>query len=570
MQGTGPSRQFGRYQVIAPLASGGMADIHLASVGGIGGFEKLVVLKCILPNLAKDPRFVKMLLNEARLAALLDHPNIVQVFDVGCIEGQHYIAMEYLSGEALNTVLAACRKRGRLLPVELAAVIVMQAAEGLHHAHTLVGTDGAPLNIIHRDVSPQNIFVLYNGGIKVVDFGIAKARTSDTKTRTGAIRGKVAYMSPEQVLGEDLDARSDVFSLGIVLWECLTCHRLFRRESEYSLMEAIVREQPPSPLTVVPDLPPPLVDITARALQRDRAARYGSAAEMRAALASFLRGWPRAADTMAVGQWMQDFFADRIRRKRALVEEALNRSSDSEDGLFSELGDYSTGDDGSPETPAVESEDAVLRAPTLELRNAVSAEAADRRLTVRDLPLATGSPRRLLPWPLVLAGAAALAALVLALVWLASRAHRPSAAARPDASAVVASPPLDAGLASAAPVADAAATSDSVGAAIDAAVDAVGRDAAAGARSDGVGARPGKSPKATKARAVGTINVACLPWCEIFVDGKPSGRNSPLQEYELEVGPHLIEVVNPPTGARAQKRIVVKKGKSLDLRFRLQ
>jgi len=542
-------KKFGRYQLIAPLASGGMADIYLASVGGIGGFEKLVVLKCILPSLAKDPRFVKMLLNEARLAAILEHPNIVQVFDVGCIEGQYYIAMEYLSGEALNTLLGACRKREQLPPVEMAAAIVMQAAEGLHYAHNLVGKDGASLNIIHRDVSPQNIFVLYNGAIKVVDFGIAKARTTDNQTRTGAIKGKIAYMSPEQVLGEDLDARSDVFSLGIVLWECLTCRRLFKKDTEYSLMETIVREVPPSPVVFVPGLPAPLVAITEKALKRNRTDRFASAAEMRAALAGFLRGWPQTADTVAVGQWMQTVFADRIQRKRALIDGALDQHADSDENLFSELGKYATGGSAIADLLEGDEPDDGRAAPTVEIKNVASGEVMDRRPTQRMAESVTGvpRPRRRLA---LLVGAGGGAVLLMAALWLLARPHPPVVTPTPDAHAVVVPPLADAGQVALLPH--------------DAAVVLSRPDAA-------VLDQPGKRPiKVVRSRAVGTINVACLPWCEIIVDGKRTGRNSPLQDYELAAGPHMIEVVNPPTGARDQKRITVKKDEQLQLQFRLQ
>jgi eukaryotic-like serine/threonine-protein kinase len=335
------SKQFGKYRIIAHLATGGMADIFLAAQTSLGGFEKLMVIKRILSHLAREERFIEMFLDEARIAAVLNHPNVVQIFDLGRIENQYFIAMEYLPGESLAMVVKTCRNRGEPLAPELSAGIIMQAAEGLQHAHTMTGKDGKPLGIVHRDISPQNIFVLYDGGVKVVDFGIARAASlRTTQTRTGTLKGKYSYMSPEQILGGDLDGRSDVFSLGIVLWECLTGRKLFRHESDLKLLQSITDEDAPSPLSINPNLPPVIVEITMKALARNRDQRYQSAADLRSALSTYLKVCAVEADTMAIGKLMQILFVDRIGEKRKLIEGAQTGEAELGDYLFGDLKQY--------------------------------------------------------------------------------------------------------------------------------------------------------------------------------------------------------------------------------------
>ncbi|HUU01373.1 MAG TPA: serine/threonine-protein kinase [Myxococcota bacterium] len=334
------SRQFGKYHLIAHLATGGMADIYLASHKSIGGFEKLLVIKRILPNLANDKRFVEMFLDEARIAAQLNHPNVIQIFDLGQIKGCFFIAMEYLSGESLSMIIKSCRKQKQPFPNHVAAGIVMQAAEGLYHAHTMTASDGSPLCIVHRDISPQNIFVQYDGGVKVVDFGIAKAADRSTRTRTGTLKGKYAYMSPEQVEGKELDARSDVFALGIVLWESLVGRKLYKQENDLELLKAVVDQDAPSPQLVNPRVSQPLAQIAIRALARRLDDRYQSAAELRNALSAYLKTVKEDADTMAIGRFMQDLFSDRIANKRAIIEGARALERDLGDTIFGDLNSY--------------------------------------------------------------------------------------------------------------------------------------------------------------------------------------------------------------------------------------
>ncbi len=326
-------RQFGKYKLIAHLATGGMAEIFLASQSSLAGFEKHIVIKRILANLAQEERFVHMFLDEARIAAMLNHPNVVTIFDLGVVEGRLFIAMEYLAGESLSKVIKSCRKRKIFVPPELAAGIILQAAEGLHHAHTLVGPDGQAMKIVHRDVSPQNVFALYDGGVKVVDFGIAKASNRNTKTSTGMLKGKYSYMSPEQVLSKELDARSDVFALGVILWELLTCRKLFNQDSDLNLLKAVIDVDAPSPAQINPGAPAALVRIALKALARKRQERYQSAAALRADLAAFLKTRPLPGDTVAISKFMHMLFADRMEKKRKLIEKAKSADLSVDDSL---------------------------------------------------------------------------------------------------------------------------------------------------------------------------------------------------------------------------------------------
>jgi serine/threonine-protein kinase len=278
------ARRFGKYTLVAKLATGGMAEIFLARLHGDGGFEKLVCIKRILPHLAKDPQFVAMFLDEARVAARISHPNVCQVFELGEWHGQYYIAMEYLEGVPLSVF-----RRKEFYPMlpdpRLVAGFGAQACEGLHHAHQLKRPDGELLGVIHRDISPQNLFATTDGVIKVLDFGIAKVQDASVRTSTGAVKGTYAYMSPEQLRNEQLDRRCDVWAMGAVLWETLAQRQLFKRDTEFLTFEAITKLPIPDVCEVRPDVPPLLGDTIARALSRNPDDRFASARALGEALA---------------------------------------------------------------------------------------------------------------------------------------------------------------------------------------------------------------------------------------------------------------------------------------------
>ncbi|MEZ4365957.1 MAG: serine/threonine-protein kinase [Kofleriaceae bacterium] len=290
------------------LATGGMAQIYLAKAGGIGQFERYVVLKTILPDRADDTRFVSMFLDEARLAATLNHQNIAQVYEVDEADGAYFMAMEYVHGENVRLLLETTLKRGWTIPIELGVAIISGAAAGLHHAHERRGKGGAPLNIVHRDVSPANIMVGYDGAVKVLDFGIAKAEERSTRTQQGTIKGKYGYMSPEQCRGKPVDRRSDIFALGIVLYELTTLRRAFRGNDDFDTMKRIVSGDITPPSVAVPGYPRELESIVLTAMARDPEFRFQTAQEMLEALDAFMVRARLAASPTALGRYMTQLF----------------------------------------------------------------------------------------------------------------------------------------------------------------------------------------------------------------------------------------------------------------------
>ena len=281
--------QVGKYQLVSKLATGGMAEVFLAKAAGPMGFEKTLVLKRILPQLAEDPQFVEMFLGEARLAAQLNHPSIVQIFDFGESEGAYYLAMEYIDGPNLRVLAKKAHQRGLELPAPLCAKIISIACDGLAFAHDAVASDtGEPLHLIHRDVSPDNILVSRQGAVKVVDFGIAKAANQRHITQAGLMKGKVSYMPPEQLQVQRLDRRVDVYALGVVLYELLTGHKPFDATSEVTMMQAILHEPFVPATTRRPDLPRPLVQILDRAMAKEREQRYPDCRTLQADLERYI------------------------------------------------------------------------------------------------------------------------------------------------------------------------------------------------------------------------------------------------------------------------------------------
>jgi serine/threonine-protein kinase len=327
--GTGGSEggvaTLGKYQLIAELGHGGMAEVFLALAQGPAGFNKLVVVKQIRPQLGEDPDFLSMFLDEARLAARLNHPNVVQTNEVGEDDGRYFICMEYLEGQPFNRVLAKLAKAapGEGLSLAMQLRVLVDSLAGLHHAHELCDFDGTPLAVVHRDMSPHNIFVTYAGQVKVVDFGIAKALSSSSETRTGVLKGKVGYMAPEQALGEKVDRRADVFSAGMILWEILAGRRMFKGVADVAILQQIVHGTLPSPRSVVPDLDPRLEAICMKAIARRREERHETAAELAADIEAVIDLMGEKASMRDAGKLLdRAFAADRIKIK-ALVESTL-------------------------------------------------------------------------------------------------------------------------------------------------------------------------------------------------------------------------------------------------------
>jgi serine/threonine-protein kinase len=319
-------RRLGRYQIIGRLATGGMAEVYLALSGELPGFRTLAVVKRILPHLASNGQFIRMFLDEARLAALLDHPNIVRIMEVGHDDEEYFLAMELVQGKPLSAVLRKAAREKRPPSAAMSAYLIAQAAAGLGYAHTLTDGDGRPLGVVHRDVSPQNVLISFEGAVKLIDFGVARAFGRVAHTSPGGLKGKIDYMSPEQASAEDVDHRADVFALGVVLWEALTGRRLFRRDTELATMRAIVDDPIPKPseLTTVP---PELEAIAMRALRKRRDARFQTAHEMASALERYAFA-QEGFSPIHVATYMKSLFTSECLQWRKTATAALDMEVD--------------------------------------------------------------------------------------------------------------------------------------------------------------------------------------------------------------------------------------------------
>jgi tRNA A-37 threonylcarbamoyl transferase component Bud32 len=310
----------GKYRVVRRLAEGGMGEIFIGRAEGRGGFEKIVVLKRILQQNVTDREAVRMFLDEARLMAALNHPNIVQVYDFGTAGGGHFFAMEYVPGEDLGRIMKAATLAGRTLPLELAIGVIAEAAAGLHYAHEMKGQDGSDLQIVHRDISPSNVLVSYDGAVKLTDFGIAKWNKRQTETRYGALKGKIQYMSPEQCRSDPLDRRSDVFGLGILLFELTTGTRLYQGTSDFGVLEQIVHHDAPRPSTRRPDYPAAVERIVMRALARDPAERYQTARDLQLELEAYALEARLPISAMARAAEMHALFGKKVEAWRQALQ----------------------------------------------------------------------------------------------------------------------------------------------------------------------------------------------------------------------------------------------------------
>ena len=309
---------FGRYELLKRLAGGGMGEVYLARQRGIDGFQKLLVIKTLLPHLCEDEEFITMFKDEARVSAQLIHPNICQVFEFDQVSGVFYMCMEYLRGEDLRRFWKACETKGTPLRVPLICRVIADAAAGLDFAHSMRDHTGEPYNIVHRDISPQNILVTFEGGVKVIDFGVAKAAGRAQHTRTGALKGKYSYMSPEQVAGHEIDGRSDIFALGIVLHELLTGRRLFKADSDVQTLARVREALVPPPSRLNPQLPPGLDAIVLKALAKDPDNRYRTAQEFRLALEDWLIQGRMSASSAHLAEFLKGIYAERLDKEARL------------------------------------------------------------------------------------------------------------------------------------------------------------------------------------------------------------------------------------------------------------
>jgi eukaryotic-like serine/threonine-protein kinase len=317
------AERVGKYRIIALLGQGGMASVYLSVVAGPLGVNKLLVVKLLRDELSDDVDFVAMFQNEARLATRLNHANVVQTYEIGLEDGHHFLAMDYLDGQPLHALL---RKAGRAgVPLDIHVRILAEMLAGLHHAHTLKDFDGTELHVVHRDVSPQNVFITYDGQVKVVDFGIAKAAGAASSTQAGVFKGKLAYVAPEQANGDPVDVRADIFSVGVMLWEAIARKRFAQADSQTAILARRISGREPRIREVVADVDPELADICDRAMAHSPADRFTTAQEFRDALEAFLDRFSRRVGPREVGQLVAGLFVEEREKIRLVIEAQIGR-----------------------------------------------------------------------------------------------------------------------------------------------------------------------------------------------------------------------------------------------------
>jgi eukaryotic-like serine/threonine-protein kinase len=324
---------FGKYRLIAEIGHGGMADVYLAVVAGPtgSGFSKLTVVKRLRANLADEPEFVEMLVDEARISARLNHPNVVQTNEVGQINGQYYISMEYLDGQPLHRIQHRAQRLKKTdpskdpFPLEAELVVIADTLAGLHHAHELADYDGTPLQVVHRDVTPQNIFVTYEGQVKVVDFGIAKAAGRASETRQGIVKGKTRYMAPEQAMARDIDRRADLFCVGVMLWEAAVGRRMWHDTDDMAIVQALIAGNiPSSPRAALPTVPEELDRVCRKALSPKPDDRYATAEDFRLDVEQYLADhYDIVRARRKLGAHVVELFGDKRNELRAIIEQKL-------------------------------------------------------------------------------------------------------------------------------------------------------------------------------------------------------------------------------------------------------
>ncbi|MCC6878148.1 MAG: protein kinase, partial [Sandaracinaceae bacterium] len=323
---------FGKYMLLERVNVGGMAEVFKAKAFGVEGFERLVAVKRILPSIAEDQEFITMFIDEAKISVQLTHANIAQIFDLGRVSDSYFIAMEYVHGKDLRAIFDRARKRGETVPVPMACYVAMKVCEGLDYAHNKKDAAGRDLNLVHRDVSPQNILISYDGETKIIDFGIAKAAGKAGKTQAGILKGKFGYMSPEQVRGLPLDRRSDIFAVGIVLYELLTGERLFVGESDFSTLEKVRNVEIMPPSTYNRRIPEELEQIVLKALAKDVDDRYQTAMDLHDDLQSFMYTSGNFFSRKDLSAYMRKGFAEEIAKESAREEEYRQMEAEASHG----------------------------------------------------------------------------------------------------------------------------------------------------------------------------------------------------------------------------------------------
>lgn len=504
--------RFGQYILLEKVGSGGMAELFKAKKIGIEGFERVLAIKRILPHLSSDEEFINMFIAEAKLVARLNHKNITAVYDFGKMGQSYFITMEYIRGKDLRGILKRCKGKNIRLPVALAVFIAKEVASALSYAHRQKDNMGRNLNIIHRDVSPQNILISYDGDVKVVDFGIAKAG-AHSKTTTGVLKGKLSYMSPEQAWGKPIDHRSDIFSLGVVLYEMLTGERLFKGDSEINTLERVREARvEPLPSSINTDLPSEIEAKMLKALAKDVTDRYQNASDMEADAGSILFKLLSGDPALSLKQFMHDLFKAEI--------EAEHKSEMEEETISIQL---------EQETVAV--------SPKAEVKKTTPA------LKKRKV------------YPYAIAASLAVAVLIIAafIFW----------------PIIPPNPPLVKGgdLTSPAPVQPVGIDSQQQSpspvntmAAVDIKNDT---QQIPGPQTD---RQQSKIRKASEEENEGGLTINAMPWANVYIDGKPYGT-TPKTIENMKAGMHKIRLENPNFPAWETK-INISKGKTAKVSYK--
>ena len=603
LQAVAPQR-FGKYTLIGKLGQGGMAEVLLGVASGKAGFRKLFVLKRLHAQLEGDPGFVDMFLDEARLAAQLDHPHCVHTVEVGEVDDIHFLAMEHLEGQGLERLLRSSVAHGEPLPVALVVRIIADVLDGLSYAHELEGFDGRPLGVVHRDISPQNLFITYAGVVKLLDFGIAKAETNVVETRTGVIKGKYAYMAPEQALGATIDARADVWSMGIVLWECLTSRRLFKSTNELATLHETLHAEVHPPSLLRDEVPGALDAIVMQALVREPNDRFQSAAEFKDALEGWLSTVPNPPARRHIAALMKERFEDvqRVQREKLVAclasldvgPSALHRLvGEAAFGTGLRSGELGLGPDARADGDGRADPRSVTPTPTPSaVSYAASLHTTDRD---RDAPEATraGRPSQLRSGPAPAPAASerrwkwlALALVALCLVTLGvtisqgrdAASRMPTAPpSAPAAAAPVPPPttvdaPLDGPLD--APVVAVVENPDSppLPSPAEAPEPSAPRPPSPVSRTQPGGSSDGHEPPRGRDRTAGEdgyLSLVTSPWTTVSLGGRNLGE-TPLVRVRLPAGRHTLHLANPEAGISESYSVEITPGDTTTRRLGLR
>ncbi|SET60193.1 serine/threonine-protein kinase [Stigmatella erecta] len=566
------TQQVGKYQLIRKLATGGMAEVYLAKAAGPRGFEKTLVVKCILPHLAQEPSFVEMFLSEAMLAAQLSHTHIVQIFDFGEADGAYFLAMEYIDGPSLRTLIKRAAAQNLSLDPLVCARLVSQACEGLAFAHDFVDpATEQPLALIHRDVSPDNLLLSRQGSVKVVDFGIAKATGQTHKTESGVIKGKLSYMPPEQLRAKNLDRRVDVYALGVVLYELLTFRKPYVAASDVALMHAILYELPTPAVHYRPDLPVALQRILARAIDKDRDQRYPDCHAFQADLEDFILSGGRPVTGQQVAQLIQRATSGTGFPALNLSPAALPSPAPLPARERTPLGTHAK-----PQPP---SEGATTRqeratfpehTPTTQELSLTHPSSGTGLTEPHDRSRAR--PRWSLPaWKLPALVGGVLLAAGFGLVRFQQDAPEPDTASPPMVAAggtpaaepIIPPPPQP--LTQAPPVAAPLAEDPAPAAEPAPSEPPASPLAMASPPARKRIARPAKAKR--PAAGMGTLEVRSQPYAIVYVDGKEHGPTPLDQDLELPAGSYTMRLVIPDLAKTVTQQVKIEPGKKTNINF---